>query len=149
MPLLYDILKTDNPDFTMTTTERLLLVADMIEAFPEKWDQCYFTEMGTTGYEYEVEETPGMTECGTACCIAGWAVRFSTPGNISDSEDWEEAGARLLGFDDHLSMLVFYDLNRCYVSPAFLRGLAEIPEPRSVDAAIEADLLPRHISGVR
>lgn len=133
-------------DLPQTTAERLRAVADVIEA-EEAWDQGTWVspsilelkELLDEGAKFEyrgfdnvyVQQGRNDPACGTKCCIAGWAVRF-TPRHTMLPVDWVLAGARALGVDQELAEVMF--------SPFFavdqpgsdvahlLRLLAELPE---------------------
>ena len=61
-----------------TPVERCRYVADLIEAHPENFNMEWFAQDadGSFGTERALYagERPAITECGTTCCIAGWAV---------------------------------------------------------------------------
>ena len=70
----------------------LLKVRDHILADPEHFLMRSFVE---------------KTDCGTACCIAGWAVALSDPGGTDVLLDWDntriyDSAVNLLGVSDGL-----------------------------------------------
>lgn len=102
-----------------TTTERLLAVADVIEQ-AEAWDQGDWftltpTEIKDWAELYEENSSSSFVvfhqgrndpECGTKCCVAGWAIRF-TPKDVDLPGCPGEAGAVALGFSPYLAEAVF------------------------------------------
>ena len=52
-----------------------------IEASPEQWNQSRYYDKVTVGY------TVREGDCGTACCFAGWAVKFSLEGRPDPKAD--------------------------------------------------------------
>lgn len=135
----------------MTTKDRLLLVADIIETVPEKHSQGSWI----SGVDYQdtgPKQVLGFNVCGTSMCVAGWAVCCSPVWTqIPEIDDegfgdatmtavkWGRAGAELLGLEDDLADFLFEQ----WVSgdfPEALRLLAELPEPRTYEAAKDAGL---------
>lgn len=127
----------------MSTRDRLLLVADIIEAEPQKWHQDTFLEVPGSD-----EPSPWQVvskyeiKCGTTACVAGWGVLTSPVDLIAevpvegDDEDWDRAGAKVFGFTEELAARVFYDFERDPERMAEkLRLLAELPEPRTLKDA--------------
>lgn len=144
-----------------TTTERLIKVADIIETNPEAYYQYSWVQLSAEEESYfrqllEIEEGArleyyhydkvGLQQgldnagCGTTCCLAGWAVRY-TPKEIDLPRDWDEAGAKALGLDSQLAEAMFQGgFGQELVDPhihiaAMLRFLATLPEGgRTYDA---------------
>lgn len=96
-----------------TSTERLLAVADIVEANDGRWLQEVWV---ARSFADTIREAAGfgaddMTErdlflavneahtCGAFGCIAGWSVAMH-PKNFSDETSWEEAGSKSLGLDE-------------------------------------------------
>lgn len=76
-------------------------IADMIEKYPENYDQ------GTWSNDEKIcpITAKGKPKCGTAHCIAGWAVALSVKKPVIDDEAWNK-GRKFLGLNgaeaDHL-----------------------------------------------
>jgi len=109
------------------TADLLRAVADQIEAHPETWDQNHFE---------------ARSECGTTYCVAGWALRLSHQ-QIPATGASRDA-APLLGITSDLAETVFLewwelfdaaDDERPEFMPDLLRGLADLPAPRTVEQA--------------
>ncbi len=127
-----------NTDLNMTTSERLLAVADLIEAHPERWDQQTWADTSDDTPESPTGQVGRGPECGTTACVAGWAVRLS-PSELIDGElDWEGAGAVALGLSPDLAKAIFAGSYAPVSMPATLRLLAGLAEPRTLLAAIRA-----------
>lgn len=127
-----------------TTTERLRVVADHIEAHPNLFDMGYFV----SGDEIiNPEEHAGRVDCGTACCAAGWGVAFTPPEQIN-SRNWMRAGGIAFGLDDELGDRLFLavDLDASGMA-GVLRALADMPEEdrtwRNVDIEVRDLIDPR------
>jgi hypothetical protein len=69
---------------TMSVFEKRKFVSDWIQAFPERHNQ----QQWISG-EIDVENYAAV-ECGTACCVAGWAVAFS--GLKVNENSWDSYG---------------------------------------------------------
>jgi hypothetical protein len=148
-----------------TTTERLRKVAHIIRTVPENWYQGAWAtgwtfvdgeKVRTDEYreflkldvnvdfdEVEVQQGRDNYECGTRCCIAGWAVRY-TPKDVNLSEDWTLAGAEALGLDEDLADIMFSgafafaDNDTPTKVAHLLDRLADVPEVKRDMATIRA-----------
>lgn len=117
-----------------TTTERLLMVADIIELTPERWHQNAWVRDDESDNDPPPSLYAGKANehlCNSTACIAGWGVLLSPAGEVFDQFcDWESAGCRAFGIDPKLGWYLFDgDLK---ASPAdvadVLRRIAKIPE---------------------
>jgi hypothetical protein len=85
-----------------TPAERLRAVADLIEAHPEAVDMAYFVDADAFGAPSDVNVDPieaaQAHTCGTAGCLAGWAVA-SAPAHVlpHPPAGWAGAGAVAFG----------------------------------------------------
>lgn len=124
------------PDLPELNADMLHRVADAIEAQPENYNQNEYAE---------------VSDCGTRCCIAGWAARLDprldwdgeplsrrgvTPGAV------HRAGQRALGLSEREAAVLFdadwhpsdlaCDDPTAAEAAAFLRGLADGDISRNV-----------------
>lgn len=137
-----------------TTTERLLMVADLIELHPERWDQeSYVMDGNCSINDPEDVAGSGLPKCGTTLCVAGWGVALTPAAELAHLDDWDEAGSKALGFDEALGEYLFYRIGDPNdgsaqairkVMPGVLRDLAAIPEGERTrwDEDVENALLP-------
>lgn len=117
-----------------STTDRLMAVADVIEAQPDLYHQDEWWVERRSGaplfmdptfvYGKALEERP----CRTTGCIAGWAVALSPLARKIRS--WPEAGAEALGISPTLGQYLF---SAHFEAPAavvadMLRRIARLPE---------------------
>lgn len=119
-----------------TTTERLLAVADRIEAEPTSWDQTLYVTPPDL-YAPLSWVGRGHGDCGTSHCVAGWAVRLlphdQLPENPEnpDLQAWSEMGQLALGINWSLASWLFsWQVRDVQVMATFLRRLATVPEGR-------------------
>lgn len=148
-------------DLDITTTERLLLVADIITLDPRHWDQTYFIanyddhgEFIGTLIPSQVVAQPQVIKCGTRLCLAGWSVVTSPESVVSEiladdgiTQDtkWWRAGAVAFGLDWTLGHDLFYNFDLHASQAAWiLRELAKLPEPRTYEAARAAGIVLDH-----
>jgi hypothetical protein len=142
----------------MSTTARLLLVAQILEEHPERHNQEVFVapEMTFHGEEPEPTWVAEHRNCGTAACVAGWAVASSPPALIRNAHDpkfigevtWESAGARALGIDYDLASLLFDSENTRPRLIKALRVLAQMsPAERTYSNAWKKNITPRWLRG--
>lgn len=132
----------DKADLPQTTTERLLVVADIIENHPDRWDQAsWVVDPGDDDGDEWPEDQVGLDgdTCGTQCCIAGWAVRYTPElppyrGMYPNAPEyltkwgWEQAGAYALGLEQKLANVMFFTDWGQELTVKALRALAEMPE---------------------
>lgn len=142
-------------DLHMTTAERLRLVATIIEAEPDHWDQDYFAfrvpNSDSLSYEFDIADVVGQPEvvvgCSTVLCVAGWGVTTSPfdliPDDVIAQGLWETAGAIALGLDEELASNLFNTYSLTNEQTVWLlRSLADIPgDKRSCTAARAAGLM--------
>ena len=139
--------RPEEGNFTMTTTktlpatsrDRLLAIADKIEAHPELWDQGTWTGAGVNAGP---SDEAGHHECGTPGCVAGWAVRFTPPDQVVRTT-WPEAGEAALDLSTELAEMLFSASYRPPDLPAVLRTLADVPLEdgvRTLTGAVAAGL---------
>lgn len=116
------------------TTDRLLAVAEAVEA-EGRWNQSTWGYLDSdpgnpSPYEWgeEVFEMTGKFDCGTPACFAGWAVRFTPPGQLPRGyrRDWVSAGLYTLGLDSSLAF-IFSTTFRPKEPGTLLRILATLP----------------------
>lgn len=129
------------------TTDRLLAVADIIEFTPKRWDQSTWFEDHVDDHGYP-DRVFGIgwadeedVDCGTAGCVAGWAVALS-PADIALRFDWYAAGSIALGLTRELADALFDGCLHARLTAEemadLLRRLAKIPgDTRSVEDAAE------------
>lgn len=148
--------------------DRCRLIADIIEFGEGRWDQGTWVNVDRyrdpTYVEGEAQDEPILQigagfrdECGTAVCVAGWAVRLTPTMPDEVLDEWSTAGAYALGIpqtdDEKLDDVLFgagfgwsrLDYESGYTGPsrpqrvaAFLRALAEFPEhERTFDHLVE------------
>lgn len=138
-------------DLHMSTGDRLRLVADIIEAHPDLHDPGVWVSGGSANAH--PKEAVELNYCGTPACIAGWAVMCSPLDEVefrrgvgerewlSSNGSWVDVGRQQLGLDLNLAELLFDGEATEGNHPARLRGLADLPEPRTYEAAEKAGLL--------
>lgn len=102
----------------LTPAERCRYVADLIEAHPKNFDMKWFYSGFSGVVVFERGDRPDPTQCGTTCCIAGWAV-IVTPPDESTSTDIEYDADNLLALGGDGSTL-FYDPSLTAADAAFL-----------------------------
>ena len=136
-----------------STTERLLAVADILEAAPERWEQDFWfveerdSDRSTwSSGEMSVDAFPAVTDahgrgvCGSYACIAGHAV-MQTPLDVPLPGSWSEAGRVAFGLERDLGHAIFVDTYAPADVVGVLRLIAAIPEgQRCLRAAIDAGL---------
>lgn len=119
--------------------ELMLKVADVIEEYPEKYDQgCWIGNKAGDYYGPSPKPTKAdYHRCGTVCCIAGHAVmqgilagtRPEMPKYYWRSElyfNWQEEAAKDLGISDGIAGRLFdADFEPTIPVPEFLRKLAD------------------------
>lgn len=126
-------------------TERLRLLADVIEARPEHFDMSlwYRSKESVNGNPRRVSDADA-TECGTTFCVAGWAC-YLWPEDIprTDSTDgnaWVHAGAAVLGLPRRTAKALFFATG--YKAPemaAILRRIADGQSLRQARAAVDSE----------
>lgn len=129
----------------LTTTERLLAVADVIETHPAQYRQrTWYDDDFVCSGDPRVVHGRGY-QCDTTACIAGWAValtpaEFQLPEPNEASEYWTDAGATVLGISGALARHLFNGGLRASAATVadILRRLATLPE----DQRTIADALP-------
>lgn len=105
-------------DLPMTTSERLRAVADTIERKPENF---HMSTWRSGYYDHPVKDFAGEpVECGTVCCVAGWAVALAPQVLVTEHDSWGSAGARLLGLNHQLAVGLF-----CFTTLETVAGTAE------------------------
>lgn len=134
-----------------STRARLLAVADLLEEHPEQWDQ--HTYIGPADRYFPPKAVAGVGhQCGTAVCIAGWAVRLTPqsqlPSPPEEFREWWNTGRMVLGLEEDLANRLF-DAN---ATQSFgrkrllhaLRVIADIPHgKRTLEAAKAAGAFKR------
>lgn len=143
-----------------TTDGRLRVVADIIEMMPERYNQDMWIDKrtmkslfgdGYSPYSDEIIEKvtgTGLQDCGTTCCIAGWAVHFSPNDLLKGIEEWEDAGEKALGLERVLARTVFHHTFGSHVPwgerpvtvAKFLRYLADLPEDKRTMDFVSDDI---------
>jgi hypothetical protein len=114
----------------MNTTELLLTVADKIEFEPERFSMSSWNSRNFI--DSPLELAGQEPECGTTCCVAGWAVAL-TPREEVPNAGWSYTGAQLLGLNYELASLLFMETTKeAPEMAACLRRLAKVPEERRV-----------------
>lgn len=97
---------TVTTDLPTTTTERLLAVADLIEARPALWDQEHWWDGAC---QIRPDDVTARGYCNTQGCIAGWAVALTPTGQFGLLDcGWTEAGAMALGLSEALAYHLFH-----------------------------------------
>lgn len=133
----------------MSTGARLRLVADIIEAEPGRWYQGWWVERRTNRAEDTPRQMAGAAkkiECGTTCCVAGWAVSLTRPSDLARTTNWTHAGSVALGLDLALGNQLFSGGIPSHTSKdrkamvKALRQLADLPAPRTYDQAKAAGI---------
>lgn len=105
--------------------DRLLAIADQIEAHPDTWYQGTWITGGGQGDDRPIDVVTKHA-CGTAACVAGWAVYFTDPTTVNWDKytSWTRAGMETLEIDEHLAGWLF-DPNRDTLDmPKLLRLIA-------------------------
>jgi hypothetical protein len=142
-------------------SERLRAVADLFEAHPKVWDQSYWSEVAVSDESDfgGLMRTVEGHSCGTAGCIAGWAVASLAEDQAAEylfhldfDEPWMQAGAEALGLSAPLANTIFCESFPDYVESenfsitfdsrgervdfvvGFLRKLSYIPVDERLDA---------------
>ena len=115
-----------------TTTDRLLLAADIIELTPERYDQRSWVSTGELNDGPLPCDVAGLANehlCGSTACVAGWGVLLD-PSVGLHQVDWDAAGAHAFGLDIHLAAILFSeDLSAEPADVAeILRHLAKLGE---------------------
>lgn len=131
------------PNLPTNTTDRLAAVADIIEFTPQRWDQSTWFENVRDDHAWPaLVIAVGWAEeedCGTAGCVAGWAVALCP--EITHAADWYEAGAEALGLDRELAEALFDGCLHARLDHLemadLLRRLAKIEGERTVGQAAE------------
>lgn len=118
--------------------ERLLKIADVIEAHPEKFSMTYFY----AGKEFDrvIDEVHDWTcasevaahldlydeECGTTACIAGHACSLWAA-DLQPDDDYETGARRILGLDPSTAWHLFFgqitELNTPKKAATYLREM--------------------------
>jgi len=91
------------------STERLLAVADIVEANDGRWNQEEWAQIIYESHATEHKDVLSVNQlhtCGSFGCIAGWSVAMH-PKNFNSKTSWEEAGAKALGLSLHLAEELF------------------------------------------
>lgn len=157
---------TDDDLAQLTTADRLRLVADIIEDNPRRWEQSEWfrtethTEYGrirtTAPSLFAYAGTGSEHWCDSVGCFAGWAATTVPKEDLvydidgCPSESVDDLAARAFGFDESLHAVFAsgaFDLadrdheDAVRAVAGVLRALAELPEPRTLDAAIEAGIV--------
>lgn len=141
----------DDPDFT--TGQRCALIADLIEQDADAHDQEVWVR-GVPGFEDRrgvplpdaVRAFAGTGSCGTAGCVAGWAIAAAPESVLDDihagslSSSFQTApeseayallmigSSRALGFDTNLMGVVSDALNERSRLVELLRWASGVPE---------------------
>lgn len=154
-------------DLNMSTADRLRLVADIIEAYPKRWDQMTYTSI-LDGYDDEESPTnvyvDDVHDCNTTFCVAGWGTLLTPPDvialhlqelqdedrdayyftHLTATEEWDFGGTLAFCFDDDLATTVFNNMTNDPTEMArLLRNLADLPEPRTLKAARAAGVFDK------
>lgn len=139
------------------STDRLLLVADIIENYPNNYDQrewCAVRDDDVASRQpWEVlggGRDWQLGECGSVACLAGWGV-LTVDNKMIDRRTWErkrwhEAGSAAFGFTDRLlaERLFSPELQASVADAAdILRHLAKLPEAQRDWDQLAAILPPR------
>lgn len=101
-----------------TTTERLLAIAEIIEAGDSRWDQDTWSEVSDKlDWDDERPEANDINivstthSCGAYGCIAGWGVAMSPPELFATTDNildpWTTAGTEALGVSRNLADFLF------------------------------------------
>lgn len=148
-------------DLHMSTADRLRLVADLIVAYPDKWDQHSYLDPGYRvsigADDWSPTAAAGHLDdalhyCGTVGCLAGWGVTCTPRDEMAGFWGfgwWSRAGAQAFGFDPDLAGALFSDWDayglheddRPEPFAEVLRSLADLPEPRTLAAALRLGIL--------
>ena len=112
------------PSLPSSTTERLLAVADELEAHPERWDQGVWAR----GLSDDPSLVAGRGLCDTPGCFCGHGVMMTPPELLADVHSWHAAGAIAFGFDEDLAAVVFAASWAPASIAAQVRLLASLPE---------------------
>lgn len=104
-------------------------VAAKIKRYPEKYDQTVWgaSENG----DDDVAGVMAGLSCGTAACVAGWAIRIAVVAGVElhPREDVEGAARALLGLDDSTAEWMFSGERPREAMPAVLKRLAATGDP--------------------
>ena len=131
---------------SMSTANRLRLVADQIVRDPDRWSQDEYDSAGRTITQV-AGEANRQNDCNTAHCVAGWAVALSPPSEVipdpGDDNAWDTVGARQLGLAHDLARYVFYSFSpAAEAMAAFLNAFADLhPRQRNVAHVVANDRL--------
>ena len=93
--------------------ERLLELADKLEKLPFELEDDDHSVESFTMTQYVKSGTQNVN-CGTACCIAGWALALYEPnislgdGNVEYGFRYVERAAKCLGLDLETAQVLFY-----------------------------------------
>lgn len=63
-------------------------------------------DIDTENADDRLRRTASTGSCGTAACVAGWAVAAAPP-SLTAGEGWYGAGAKALGIDYDLALAMF------------------------------------------
>ncbi len=121
-----DTLIPPNRD-TMTTGERCSFVAKILREHPERHDQSTWYDDDDYGHLTPAEAAM-IGSCGTAACVAGWAVACSPPDLVRDAVGFRDAGARALGIETNDATYLFSFSNERAALIDALERLALLPE---------------------
>lgn len=149
----------------MSTGARALLVADILEEHPERHDQTTFVS-GLAFEDFKRDWDPvklaERRDCGTAACVAGWAVVCSPPALIRKAEKipyisngvhtetitWDTAGAKALGLEAGLADILFAEQNTRPRLIKALRVLANMdPKDRTLENAKKLNITHSWLEG--
>jgi len=131
---------------SMSTANRLRLVADQIVRDPDRWSQDEYDSAGRTITQV-AGEANRQNDCNTAHCVAGWAVALSPPSEVipdpGDDNAWDAVGTRQLGLAHDLARYVFYSFSpAAEAMAAFLNAVADLhPRQRNVAHVVANDRL--------
>lgn len=127
-------------DLTMTTAERLRLVASIIEKFPDWHRQDVWVSDPDPDLPFgglSASDYAGRGHCGTSFCAAGWAVACTAPGQLGSGFTWTALGAAALGVSDAAAGILFHEENEPGAVIRALRFLAEFPEGERTASALD------------
>lgn len=133
-------------DPATTTGERCALVAEILEDHPEHHDQHQWgrgldDDDPEGGFEWDdaLRLWDDAPECGTACCVAGWAVVGSPTGTVRYLDSIPALAVELLGISDALAATLFACCNQRPQLIKALRWLADVEEDKRTLAALDGD----------
>lgn len=137
-----------NPTLHETSSERLFAAATMIQKYPWLLDMTRWTaDPNATPADVRGK---GVTSPNEGMHLAAIGVALTSP-SVELRDGWCEAGADAFGLDDDLAMAIFDAAYAPHSMHVVLRLLADLPEPRTLRAALDAglrDLAGANLTGV-